>query len=197
MLRRLFFWWRYLVGNAPWDSGVTPPEIVTLVEEERLPPGRAIDLGCGTGTNVIYLACHGWQAIGVDFVPQAIRQARRKARRASVADRTRFIAADVIHLDHRELGAPFDLAMDIGCGHSLPPEQRPAYTRLVTNIMRPGGTFMLYMFRPTPDSPRGLDPETVEQLFSPAFHLVWHKLGEDRAGKARSAWYRFERSREP
>ena len=42
------------------------------------PPGKALDLGCGTGTNVITLAENGWYAEGMDFVPRAVRIARRK-----------------------------------------------------------------------------------------------------------------------
>ena len=39
---------RYAAGDIPWDSGITPPEIHEVLKE--LPPGKALDLGCGTGT---------------------------------------------------------------------------------------------------------------------------------------------------
>ena len=44
-----------------------------------LRPGRAIDIGCGTGTNCKYLLDHGWDVTGVDFVPRALAVAKRKA----------------------------------------------------------------------------------------------------------------------
>ncbi len=48
----LFFRLAYVIGFKPWDSGVPPPELVSVVEGPgALPPGRALDLGCGTGTN--------------------------------------------------------------------------------------------------------------------------------------------------
>jgi SAM-dependent methyltransferase len=197
MSRRLYFWYRYMLGKAPWDTGVTPPEIVALVEEERLTPGRAIDLGCGTGTNAVYLALHGWEVVGIDYVPRPIRAAERKAARAGVAARTRFLVGDAARLPMMELGGRFDLAVDIGCGHSIPPEARSAYADGLAQVMKPGGVFMLYMFRPTPDRPTGLEPEAVADLFAPAFRLAWADMGEDRSARSASAWYRFERSGSP
>src|ERR1700694_3122552 len=71
---RLFFRMTYLLGWKPWDSGMPPPELVEWVEGSRaLPPGRALDIGCGTGTNARYLLDHKWQVTGVDFVPRAVQ----------------------------------------------------------------------------------------------------------------------------
>ncbi len=68
----LFFRASYLFGFKPWDSGISPPELVATIEgANALTPGKALDLGCGTGTNSVYLARHGWAATGVDFVPRA------------------------------------------------------------------------------------------------------------------------------
>ena len=47
--------------------------MVELVEGGSLPPSRALDLGCGSGTNCIYLARHGWEVVGVDFSMQGIQ----------------------------------------------------------------------------------------------------------------------------
>ncbi len=93
-LGRKLFYSIYYLRKPPWDTGVTPPELEDFVQNH--PPGRALDLGCGTGTNVIYLAQHGWQAIGVDFVKKAIHHARQKADQAGVT--VKFYADDVTHL---------------------------------------------------------------------------------------------------
>lgn len=191
---RLTFWWRYLRGRAPWDTNTPPPELVHLIEQERLPAGRVIDLGCGTGTNTIYLAGHGWQGVGIDFVGRAIRQARRKASRAGVAERVRFVRGDVTRLEELGIAGPFDLALDIGCAHSLTTSAQARHAANLARVVRRGGLFMLYMFCQSERRPDGLPAQAVEDWLRPHFRLVWSSLGEDRAAQTSSAWYRFERT---
>src|ERR1700674_6043492 len=77
---RMIFRLAYLLGLKPWDTGVTPPELVDWVEGPKaLPPGNALDIGCGTGTNCQYLLAHKGQVTGVDFVPGARKAAKRTA----------------------------------------------------------------------------------------------------------------------
>jgi len=79
--RRMLYNLMYRFGTPRWDTSITPPEVVAVIEgDTAIPSGRALDLGCGSGTNVIYLARHGWEAVGVDFSPVAIAQARQKAK---------------------------------------------------------------------------------------------------------------------
>ena len=116
---RIFFRLAYLFGLKPWDSGIAPPELRELVEgPSALPPGRALDLGCGTGTNCLYLAEQGWDATGVDYTPRAIAAARRKVRDA--ASGPRVLLGDVTKLRELGIDGPFDLLLDIGCFQSLP-----------------------------------------------------------------------------
>ena len=189
-LRRWFFDLRYLRGRTPWDTGVTPPEVVALVEGGKVPPGRALDLGCGTGTNSIYLARHGWEVVGVDFSTVAIRRAKRRARRAGVD--CRFYRADVTDLSF--LKGPFDLALDIGCLHGLPSEGMERYATELARLVRPGGLYLLYAFTPHPERPvpRGIPPERVRALFAPDFALERQEGGADPSGPP-SAWYWLRR----
>ncbi|MCJ7511394.1 MAG: methyltransferase domain-containing protein, partial [Anaerolineales bacterium] len=75
-MKRLFFELRYLLGDTPWDTGVSPPELLAYLH--RHPPGRALDLGCGTGTNTLALAERGWEVTAIDFSSGALRVARRR-----------------------------------------------------------------------------------------------------------------------
>ena len=74
-------WWdlAYYSG-APWDSGDPADELVELVQSGRMKAGRALDIGCGTGTNVLYLAEKGFDVSGVDISKIAIRKVIAKAR---------------------------------------------------------------------------------------------------------------------
>src|ERR1700730_7210220 len=83
--RRLFFQMAYLFGFKPWDSGVPPPELIEVIEgSNALPPGRAIDLGCGTETSCKYTLAHVWYVCRVHFAHREICVARKKAPRANL-----------------------------------------------------------------------------------------------------------------
>lgn len=183
MLRRLAFELRYRFGRPRWDTRVTPPELRAHVEDSDTRPGRALDIGCGTGTNVLYLARHGWDAVGVDFAPHAVSIARRRAADDQLAARAHFVVADVARLP--DVGAPFDLALDIGCLHSIPRERRADYARGLSARLAPGAVYLLYAFCP-PDR-FGIARDEIVSLFSPALRLESFVEGSGRP----SAWYRF------
>ncbi len=199
MRRRLRFVWRYLRGDAPWDSGVVPPEIVAWIaaaERDGRPPGRALDLGCGTGTTSLYLAARGWEVVGVDFAPNAIWRARRKARRAGLAGRVALFGADVSRPDFLEDAKLFDLLIDVGCMHSLAPQPRTSYAANLARLARPGATYLLYAFGPRLGSDgqvMGIDRASLEALLGGAFAPIDCVAGEDATQLAASAWYTWER----
>jgi SAM-dependent methyltransferase len=181
-VRRLWFGvWYWMPGRRPWDTGVTPPEVERFVASHR--PGRAIDLGCGTGTNAVYLARHGWSSVGVDFAGRAIAKARRRARDAGVS--CTFVVGDVTAL---EVPGPFDFALDIGCLHTIPVAGRGAYSAGLARVVRPGGTYLLYAFAPGGVAV-GLTAEDVRRTFAGMFDVVGVEEGKGRP----SAWYTLMR----
>ena len=89
---------RYRRGETPWDSGITPPEVVSFFEEQGpAQNGLALDLGCGTGTNVLWLARHGLHVIGVELAGNGLVKARYRLSVVEALVRRR------IHL-HPEVG---------------------------------------------------------------------------------------------
>jgi SAM-dependent methyltransferase len=184
----------YRRGLTPWDSGVPPPELIEVIEgKRRLPTGRALDVGCGTGTTTVYLASHGWQVTGVDFVPRAIRAARTKAAAAQLS--VAFLVGDVTRLHEYPIEPGFDLLFDQGCFHSLPEAAQPAYAHEVTRMARSGATYLLYAFGRQSEEPRrrffpkGVTPDEVGARFSD-FELVEARPGTDPFG---SHWYTLRR----
>ena len=176
----MFGLWYWLPGGPPWDTGVPPPELERFVASH--PPGRALDLGCGTGTNAVYLASHGWSSVGVDFAPRAIAKAKRRAKATGMARWCAFHVGDVTRLSFVE--GPFDLALDVGCLHSLPAGQRAAYAAGLTRLVRSGGSFLVYAFAPGGPAV-GMRRDDVRATFSGAFDLVRVEEGSGRP----SAWY--------
>lgn len=198
-LRRLFFDFQYRFSKPRWDSNVTPPEVVAYIETDAA-RGRALDLGCGTGTNSIYLAQRGFTVVGVDFSAKAIAAARDKARRANLA--IDFHIADVTRLNTLRVRAPFDFVLDIGCLHAVDATGRARYAEQIARLTCPGAVFMLYAFGPRPpDAPRhwlrlrnvGITPDEVRALFAPQFALERVAHGTERGERA-SAWYWFRKT---
>jgi SAM-dependent methyltransferase len=186
--RKLFFSIRYLF-NPPWDTGITPPEVEAFAASR--PPGKALDLGCGTGTNAVYLAQRGWQVTGVDFVARAIRAARKKARRSGV--KVQFLVDDIVRL--RDVSGLYDLILDIGCFHSLPLQDRKQYVQNVSRLLDPQGTYLLYAFiKGDGEDGPGIGREDLEQ-FGEQLELVEKQEGTDRSRT--SAWLTWQPAIDP
>jgi SAM-dependent methyltransferase len=124
----------YRSGNVPWDTGRTSSELMRVVQDENIRPCHSIELGCGTGTNAIWLAQRGFEVTGVDLVPQAIERAKQRAAEAGVS--IRFFAADLLALP--DLGEPFDFLFDRGCYHAVRRENAIGYLDTVDRLLRPG-----------------------------------------------------------
>lgn len=189
---------RYEEGRVPWDDPTPPPEVVALAE--ALPSGRALDVGCGYGRAVIYLAERGWWAVGVDFVPQAIAEARRRAAAAGVGEWATFYTASATDLSF--LAPPFDLVIDVGCMHSFTEEMLAAYGAEIARLLRPGGLYLLFAHLrevdepEREDGPRGIAEATIHELLRASFRLERVERGvtqvEDRP-PWNSAWFWFIR----
>lgn len=185
----------YEGGNPPWDTRITPPELVAEVEgPQARSSGRALDLGCGTGTNSLYLASHGWSVTGIDFIPSAIEQAREKQRRAgTLAGNVHFLVGDVTRLDALNLEPGYTLLFDLGCLHSIEESARIRYARGVAQVTVPGALFLLYGFMPNHLRPNSLTRSEIQALFEPAFTLKRVVESLDRPGIP-AAWYWLHRS---
>ena len=189
LFRRLLFQYMYF-GQPPWDTGISPPELFEFIENHK--PGRAIDIGCGTGTNVLTLAKAGWDVTGVDFAPRAIKLAKQKLKRSG--GQANVLVEDATKL--AKVAGPFDLALDLGCFHGISQEGRRKYLDQLNRVLAPHGFWLLYAFLSpgTPRSGHGLDEAGIS-LISSRLTLVLRRDGFDKPDR-QSAWFLYQK-REP
>jgi SAM-dependent methyltransferase len=132
--------------------------MLRVIEERRIARGRALELGCGTGTNAIALAELGFDVTAVDCSARALELARAKAERAGV--RVEWIEADVQHF-----GAdlpPFDLVFDRGCYHCCRRVDLAGYLQTLRNVTRTGSNILILAGNANEQSEEG-PPRVSEQ----------------------------------
>lgn len=185
----------YEGGNPPWDTNITPPELIAEIEgPQARPAGRALDLGCGTGTNSLYLAAHGWDVTGIDFVSLAIEQAQEKQRYVgALAGNVHFLIGDVTRLGALKLEPGYTLLFDLGCLHSIEASAREDYARGLAQVAAPDALFLLYGFLPNQQLSNSLTRSEVQALCGPAFTLERVVESLDRPGIP-AAWYWLRRA---
>jgi len=146
---------RYAAGDLPWDTGHPSQHLVEMVELGGIAAGRALDIGCGTGTNALWLAGRGFDVLGVDVSPLAVERARAKAAAAS-SNRCRFEVLDFLAADPP--GGPFRFVFDRGCFHTFDEEElRTRFAARVAALLAPGGLW-LSVIGSTEGPPRDTGP---------------------------------------
>ena len=155
----------YALRYTPWDTGRVPEELIELCEgPDSLSPGRALDLGCGTGTQSLYLSDHDWDTTGIDCVNTAIQRATRKS--SSHAKRPTWILGDVSHRPDLNVGDAYRLVIDIGCLFAFSREQRFMVMRTLTEITLPGARLLRFGFTHLED---------IAQTSGSEWDVLWHR----------------------
>jgi cyclopropane fatty-acyl-phospholipid synthase-like methyltransferase len=194
--RQLLFKTFYWLGFVPWDGHPLATSLQELVEGDgALAPGAALDLGCGTGDTSIYLAKHGWQVTGVDFVATAVGKAGAKAQANKVA--VNFARADVTRLSSEGVGSNFGLIVDNGCLHGMSAADRDAYVREVTAVAAGDARLLLVEFITGGSyGVPGVDPDEVERRFAADWTLLssGDEPAFDHNGKNPARHYLFARA---
>jgi cyclopropane fatty-acyl-phospholipid synthase-like methyltransferase len=180
----------YRFFRMPWEQGARA-ELVDLVESGRIQPCRAIDLGCGTGSNAIYLAQRGFDVTGVDYATAAIAKARRRADTAGAS--VSFVAADLTNL--QDVSGVFDLLVDYGTFDDLTPAARELYLRSLLALSHLGSRYLLWCFEYRmrwweyfiPFFPPPLAPDEAQQRFGAHFSIE-RIAGEQRSSGWPPGW---------
>ena len=127
---------RYEVGFKPWDTGRPDEYLVRAVREQPIPACRALEIGCGTGTNAIWLAEQGFEVLATDVAANALQMARPKIDEAGVK-------VTLLHGSFPTDVAPFGFAFDRGCLHTLDEaEERAAFAEQVASHLDADGLWL-------------------------------------------------------
>jgi SAM-dependent methyltransferase len=158
--------------QLPWYSPDPYPPLVRVVQEGWLtPPGPFLDVGCGAGSNVLWMSGLGFRATGVDVAPGAIAAAN--SRRTPSTRSAKFLVDDF--LISGLPAAHFRGGGDAGCFHTLPPRKRGQYVASLARLLRPDAKFLLsWVAREetgTFGPPHRLSVDEVARVFEPAFLL--------------------------
>lgn len=110
--------------------------LIEIVTKRPIRSCRALDIGCGTGDNAVWLAQHGFEVTGTDVSKTALETAAKKASQASVE--CTFLVIDF--LEHEVPGAPFGFIFDRGCFHSFDlHEERKKFSENVARHLEKSG----------------------------------------------------------
>jgi SAM-dependent methyltransferase len=193
----------YALGFTPWERRNIAEAWRPLFEGPlAMEPGRALDVGCGSGRDAVHLAGHGWRVTAVEFVDKAL--ARAKERAAEEGVEVQWIQADVAELGRLGLQPGYTLLYDFGCIQGLPDSARRGAAGGMTDLAAPGARLLFLAFKAGRRLllPRGMDRDDVVALLGDGWDLrdVQSVVTEDMPPPVRRAeptLYRLNRRTEP
>jgi len=161
-------------GKLPWER-TEPSRFLESAHQLRDKPGTALDMGCGSGVDSVYLAKLGWQVTGLDFMQEALDMTAKRAREAGVE--LELVHADVTEWEN---DARFDLLLDSGLMHNMSRDNLAGYRAKILDWLEPNGDFVLAHWESRTDGDRlrrGARRASRQQLveyFAP--ELVAHEV---------------------
>ncbi len=182
---------RYRSGDMPWEKGEASPGLVDfLAAHPELARGTVCVPGCGTGHDVCAWAAAGFQVLGCDIAPSAVRLASERVRSAG-------LSAQVQLIDFLSDTPPYpsDWLFEHTLFCAIQPNQRDDYLRAVRSWLKPGGQYLAvnYLIPDEDGPPFGTTREELIQRFSPQFELLkeWvPRSYPNRTGLELMLWWR-------
>jgi len=150
-------------SNIPWESGKPDEQLMELVASGVIMKGaKILDVGCGLGTQSVYLSKNGFDVTGIDTSKTAIKKARDLAEISKV--KANFIVGDVTDMPFED--GQFDFVYDRGCLHHLKPKERSLYAFEIRRVLSPKGFLSLLVFVDV------IPPQEGERLLLPYFKIL-------------------------
>lgn len=161
---------RYETSDTPWDSGVVSGELQRVLKEYRIEPCPTLEVGCGTGTNAVYLARQGFEVMGIDLSSLAIERAQRRVADAGVT--CRLVADDL--LTTTQVRGSFGFIFDSGCYHAVRRVDEASYVRRLHEWLAPAGWLLVLAGNPREGEtgPPVVSEEEIRSAFSGRFNIV-------------------------
>ena len=162
----------YALGFAPWERRDVPELWRPLFEgTDAIEPGRALDIGCGSGPDAVHLAGRGWDVTAVDVVDKALERARPRAVEEGVE--VRWVKGSVGEVGRLGLEPGYSLVYDFGCIQGLSDPERRGAAAGMTELAAPGARLLLLAFKAGRRLvlPRGMDTEDVLTLLGGGWEL--------------------------
>ncbi|MCF6249198.1 MAG: class I SAM-dependent methyltransferase [Desulfobacula sp.] len=189
---------RYQEGDTPWELDRPDKNLIKVIKEQQIQPGKALDIGCGTASNAIWLARNGFDVTGADFSPLAIEKAKERTKQQGA--NIRLMVKDF--LDGDVVGFDFEFVFDRGCFHGFAKEdQRKQFAKNVSRHLKEDGLW-LSLLGNNDDEPRDEGPPMRSALeiimaVEPFFELIFLKAGrfDSRLEKPARCWLSLMRKR--
>ena len=128
--------------SLPWETVEPDKELVLLLRERKIKKCRALDIGCGAGTNSIFLAQNRFDVTAVDISPTAIDIAKKRSKDAEV--KIKFFVTNAYSLNLPKNS--FDFIFDRGCFHHIPINYRKSYVKQNHRLLIKNGKYYLHAF---------------------------------------------------
>ncbi|UCE09123.1 MAG: class I SAM-dependent methyltransferase [Candidatus Thorarchaeota archaeon] len=167
-------WSDFYANEAPWDVCHPQRAIVELVKRREIIGNRVLDVGCGAGENSIYLAEQGFSVLGIDFTPEAVEIARRRAEKHDVY--VEFFLGDVFELEEYFGEGEFESVVDSALYHTVSIEDVPRYIRQISTVLLGGGGYYMLCFsekEPPGRGPRRVTKSEIRDSLSASFDIAY------------------------
>jgi cyclopropane fatty-acyl-phospholipid synthase-like methyltransferase len=164
----------FYAGKAPWDIKGPQRPFAAAVDRVKSP---VLDAGCGTGETALFMAQHGHQVTGIDFVEEPVRRARAKAKERGLS--ARFMVKDAMTLG--EWDERFATVIDSGLFHVFSDDDRRRYVRGLAHVLEPGGRLLLMCFsdqEPGTEGPRRISQAELREAFAQGWDIESIELAQ-------------------
>lgn len=139
-------WWDRFYSDrnrgVPFFVEAPDENLVQYFQEQRIRPGRVLELGCGAGRNAVYMAKQGCTVDAVDISREAIDWGEERAKKNGVS--VNFMLQNIFDINMEP--ESYDLIYDCGCFHHILPHRRISFLQLLEHSLKPGGYFGLVCF---------------------------------------------------